>query len=87
MSEPDSNDELTAAVEHYIDDMGWSDPDLPVVDVLLVVQRRGFDRAGGKSVVSNIVPTDSAVPTLLGMCHYARIRLEKMVQESLDGET
>jgi hypothetical protein len=82
----DANEQLNNTIDTYLEQMGWADPDLPVIDVLVVVQRRGFDRAGGKSVVSTIVPTDSTVPSLLGMIRHAQMRFEKMVDESLEGE-
>lgn len=84
MSENDDrgSDEIVSAVERYIDQMGWSRPDLPLTDVLVVAVRRGFDQLGSKSVTTMLVPTESAVPLLLGMSRYAQMRLEKMIVES-----
>lgn len=77
-----ADEDLTDAIDRYMHDVGWADADMPVVDVLVIVHRRGFDPDGGKSLTSTIVPTDSSVPTLLGMCRSAQLRFEKMVNES-----
>lgn len=78
--------ELTEAVEHFVREAGWSEPDLTLTDVMVVAVRRGFDVGGGKSVTSTIVPTDSSVPMLLGMAKYASMRFEKIVAESFTDE-
>lgn len=82
MADPANDNELTAAVERYIDQMGWTQSDLVLTDVLVVTVRHGFDRQGGKSVINVITPTDSMVPLLLGMSRYAGMRFEKTVMDS-----
>lgn len=77
-----ADEDLTNAIDRYMHDVGWADADMPVVDVLVIIHRRGFDQDGGKSVTSTIVPTDSSVPTLLGMCRSAQMRFEKTVNDS-----
>jgi hypothetical protein len=82
VSERIADEDLTDAVDRYMHEIGWAEADLPIVDVLVVIHRRGFDREGGKSVTSTIVPTDTPVPTLLGMCRSAQMRFEKLVSDS-----
>jgi len=77
-----ADEELTDAVDRYLHAVGWADAQMPVVDVLVVIHRRGFDEDGGKSLTSTIIPTDSSVPTLMGMCRAAEMRFEKMVNAS-----
>lgn len=86
MSHTEPDEELSAAVEKYIDTAGWSDPDLTLTDVVVIAVRRGFDPVGGKSITTTITPTDSAVPMLLGMCRYATMRFEKIVNDSFTDE-
>jgi len=78
-----ADNDLTDAIDRYLHAVGWAVADLPVLDVLVVIHRRGYDEDGGKSQTSTIVPTDSSVPTLMGMCRSAEMRFEKMVSDSL----
>lgn len=84
MAEQDdsANSELVSAVERFMTQMDWIHPDLMLTDVMVIAVSRGFDRSGGKSRTTTIVPTDSAVPLLLGMARYAEMRFEKIVAES-----
>lgn len=74
--------ELTAAVERYMGQVGWTQPDLQLTDVLVVAVSRGFDQSGVMSRTTTLTPTDSSVPMLLGMTRYAQMRFEKIVADS-----
>jgi len=76
------NADLVAEVERYIDRMGWGHPDLVLTDVVVIATRRGFDRRGGKSVTTTIVPTESDVPMTVGMLRYSQMRFEKVITDS-----
>lgn len=83
MAETSADSALIHAVETYVADQGWPrEHDLILTDVLVVAVRRGFDSEGGKSQTITLTPTESSVPMLLGMTNYARLRMEKMVNES-----
>ena len=73
---------LIAAVEAYVAAQGWPREDLVLTDVLVVAVRRGFDADGGKSHTTTLTPTESSVPMMLGMANYARLRMEKIINDS-----
>lgn len=77
-----ANRRLTDAVSAYIDEMGWGNGQLTMTDVMVVAVRRGWDRDGGKSVTGVWVPTDTSVPTALGMAEYARIRFDLLARKA-----
>lgn len=81
MSEQDNN-EVTAAIERYIVARGWWLPDMALTDVLVVAVTQGFDPRGVKSRTFTVVPTDSAVPMVVGMARSAQIRYEQMIAGS-----
>lgn len=85
MTVPDPDSDLVASVERYLTTHGWSDgtpSDLTLTDVLVVAVRRGFDSVGSKSQTITLTPTESSVPMLMGMANYARLRFDKMANES-----
>lgn len=83
----DEGEQLAAAVERYLEWWSPVEEGMTLTDVLVVTVHRGFDQQGGKSLTSIVTPTDSSVPILLGMSHYARLRFEKMVNDSFSDES
>lgn len=73
---------LCEAIERYMVEVGWSHPALTLTDVVVVAMRRGWDGEGGKAVTSVITPTDTTMPTAIGLAQTAVIRFTGPIAKS-----